>query len=899
MKQYLNDVTTMPKKCDELDGVLVCASGYDPMKYIDPRNGTAGNLGFDTWIGPRDKPYFISEGTGGTLNTAKYYSILVVPVDRTTVTGADFQRGTPTQYSVPVSPSGATPTLNFDIPIHGQLTTVEVGDYTAGGAGTFTDGTKSWTVDELVGYTAENIDTGERGEITANTATVVTVSGVDFSTGSRYAIKQVKATARDIYAFEMTNESDVVGGVFVYQGTVNDNTTTTWELSVYIQAGAAPPYSNVPPEPFAYCRSADNRVFAGGGVESQIGQASANLTEQVIQAALPTGPDDFGTATSAGYGIQDTLKTWTPNAFVGRRVYNYATGLSANILSNSASVLTVDSDLETSVGDAYAIWTPATDFAVHVSIYTELYNGSNAGKVVIYSLGVALPLPTTIYEGSFVTIENALNAGNNIEDAIVIAVAEDKSWFAIENPSAVDDNADNTMTVTIKPNVITGTGTNFSQGMVGADFSFDGENQYTVYWVDEINQILTLAQLYTGNATTDTDITITTDYNLFWSDYGNPHVWRTENSTEIADRILSIEIWGGLILVFCSRSIWKIPLNNLFQNPTLVDDNITFVAPFSVVTTPRGVMFHDGSGFSVTDGQSVRSITQYKATDLMRTLNSDMSYNIRGEYDSGNRRVEYTFATGTDVTNNTGLYITIDSLNIYPFSRLDSNVIWEDEDADGRPIMMHGTSGRHVTSGNGTIYSHPIDQATDGTIAGSTFGVIDEVNADHLIVTFDGAVTAGEGTYCLHYPAPGVGGTIVQFIAENITLQSGTTYRIDFTDDWYSAGFSVGGYLYLMMIPMDYGIKWLDFGSPQYQHKVRQLQLDVRNFLGSLIIEHYGDLNDGTPIQVDTVNLTNSDTKIIVPIKKGSYYTYGFRLRGYSSTRAKILSMEVLFDTEI
>lgn len=828
MRQYLNDLTEMPKKCDELDGILVCMSGYDKPKYIDPRNGIAGDLGFDTWIDQKYKPVFNSESSTGTLDNTKYYSILVVPVDRSVVSGADFQRGTPTRYSVPVSPSAAGQTLIFDVPLNEQESTYECGECTTGGTGTLTDSTKAWTVDEWVGYTLKDVETGNTDVITANTATAITTAGLTIIAGDRYSINKSKATARDIYAYEMADEADVTGGTFIYQYTIDDNTTTTYELTSYIAAGDSPPYSNVGPERYAYCVTADNRVFAGGGIEYGTGQASAITAQEVVSA---TG--------------------------------------------------TVLAD------------------AIVITKFTELYAGSNIDKVMKYEFGANITPPTNLYIGSYVSIASTENPAGDISDSIVIDVADDNSWFMIYNTNGVVDAQDNSMVVTIDPNVVVGNGTSFTQGMVGASFTFDGEGSYTIGWVDEVNQKLTFTQLYEGSATTDTDLNISSDYELSWSDYGDPHIWRTENQTDIADDIKSIEVWGGLILVFCSRSLWKIPLNNIYQNPTLVSTNILFSAAFSVVSTPGGVLFYDGSGFSITDGQSIRSITQYKATDLMETINSDMAYNIRGAYDSVNRRVEFVFPTGTDITNNTGMYITIDSLNIYPFTRMDCNVLWEDEDEDGRPVMVHGTSGRHVDSGGGTVYTHPINQATDGDVSGSMFGTITEINAGYMVVDFNDTVTAGEGTYAMSYPPDGEGGYIVQFIAQDIELVSGNTYNVYFSDDWFSSGFEVGGYLYLAMIPFDYGIKWLDFGSPQYQHKVRQLQFDVRNYTGSLIVEHYGDLNSNNPIQVNNETITAADTKIIIPLKRGSYYTYGFRIRGYSSTKFKLLSFEVLFDVEI
>ena len=53
MKLYLNDLSEYPKDCDEIGETIVCMSGHDKPKYVDPRRDVAGDLGFDTWIEAR------------------------------------------------------------------------------------------------------------------------------------------------------------------------------------------------------------------------------------------------------------------------------------------------------------------------------------------------------------------------------------------------------------------------------------------------------------------------------------------------------------------------------------------------------------------------------------------------------------------------------------------------------------------------------------------------------------------------------------------------------------------------------------------------------------------------------------------------------------------------------
>jgi hypothetical protein len=905
MKLYLNDLSEYPKDCDEIGETIVCMSGHDKPKYVDPRRDVAGDLGFDTWIEHWNKPSGVLSATGGTLTQNKWYSIAVVPVDTNTVTGIDFQSGTPTLVSVPVQATGTTDKITFTIPTHPQNTTYECGTDDAGTANTLTDTTKAWTTDEWVDYLALNIETGEEFTISANTATTLTVTGHTPTSGDRFQIAKRKCTKRDIYAVEMTDADDISAGGLVYQGRVDDNTTTTWELTLFINGGTSLLYSNIPPDRYATCLSVDNRIFAGGGVVESTGLAAAITTPEDIDSY---GGDDSGTATAGtATTLTDTSKTWTVNEWAGYSVINKSNGEVSNISANTADTLTIDTDISVTTNDDYVIYDDTSTSLIDVAVQTDLYDGAGSNRIVRYTFGAGITAPTNLYVGSYVTVSGSIDSDNDIEDAYVLRKADDNTWIEIVNNSGVDRTGDPEMNIDLTPNVIEGNTsgddqTYFDEGHLYGTFRFDDEPSYTIGWIDVINQRLTLNEKYEGATVTDSAYTIETDYDLAWSDYGNPHIWRSENSTDISDKIIGIEAYRGLLLVFCRRSIWKVPLGNLYQTPQLVSDDVIISATHGIVSTPVGIMFHDGLGFSVTDGQLVRSVTQYKATDFMRGINPAMTHNIRGVYDSVNRRVEYVFAYGSDITNNYGLYITIDSLNIYPFVRLDCNAVWEDEDSDGRPVIMHGTSGRHVTDGSGTVYTHPNDQDTDGDISGGgTGGTVTEVDttegAKYIKVDCNAAITLGAGTICMYLPPDG--GVYVPFIAKDITLDTGTVYQIDLSDDWYDDSLAVDGTVMFGVIHIDYGIRWLDFGSPQYQHKVRQVQLDIQNFTGTLHIDHYGDLDEDTALFTSTFNVTAEDTKIIAPLKKNSYYTYGFRIRGFSSTRAKILSFEVLFDTEI
>lgn len=826
MKLFLNNVTDMPKKVCELDEQIIAMSGHDRPKFIDPRTGAAGDLGFDTWIDHWYKPVADSSiSVVGTLNASKYYAIVVVPVDGKNAYYGSFQTGTPTMPSIP-SRQSAGGGLRFAIGAHPQKMTYECGISTIETSGTIIDASKEWGVGEWIGCECIDVVTGLSGTITDNSATTLTVSGLSIPVGNGFQIVSSKATRRLIYACEMTNEYDLSASTFIYHGSVDGNDETTFDLLAYASSGESVPYSYIPPENLSYCISEDNKVFATGGVSESRGKCHAEITEETVQA------------------------------------------------------------------------TASADSAITVSLVTEDYQSSGTGRIMRFMIGSALTPPTNMFIGSYVTITSSSDSGNDIEDARILRKADDNTWFEIENNTGVAAT-DTGMLATIFPNAIIGNEsgddqTYFRHGMLYATIRIGSDAAHTIGWVDNYSQTMTLSEKYNGVEDVDATFSIDSSYAVYWSDYGNPHVWRTENSVQIADAPVALEVVGGLLLVFCKRSIWKIPMANLYQTPSRISGSVKFNAPFSLVRTPQGVMFHDGSGFSITDGQSVASITQYKATEYMAGLNPTMYHNIRGVYDSVNKRIEYVFAYGSSVTNNNGMYITMDSFGIYPFIRLDCNALWEGEDDTGRPVIMHGTSGRHVASGGGTVYSHPEDQPLDG--ATSPSAVVTSIGPGYLVVQATEAVTATEGYVALHVPSGA--GYVIPFIVGGITDNGSFSYDIGFSDDWYHIGFKEGATILFGMIPFDYGIKWMDFSSPQYQHKVRQVQMDIKGFTGVITIDHFGDLSD-VPIHTSSYVVSQTTTKLIVPLKKGSYYTYGFRIRGYSSTTGSIMSIEVLFDTEI
>lgn len=395
----------------------------------------------------------------------------------------------------------------------------------------------------------------------------------------------------------------------------------------------------------------------------------------------------------------------------------------------------------------------------------------------------------------------------------------------------------------------------------------------------------------------DIDHEISTSYGLAWSDSNNPHVFRTENYTPVSDSIMAIAVYNSMVLLFCKNSLQRVPLQALGQLPSIVSNTVRCVAPHSVVTTPSGVFFFDGSGISLTDGQQILPVTAYKANEYMKSINRSMEYNIRGAYDPNKRRVDFAFPFGSSAENNYGLSIGIDSMNCYPFQRLDMNALWTDWDETGDLTTVHGTTNR---IGDAVVWSHDTDMGTDGEYTTDLVGNITLVSGNTVSVQFGVAVTdtVSNGDIALYVPKSI--GVYRQVRIVSFALKSGetTVYDAVIDPDEDVSDFEVGGFFIVGGVPFDYGIKWMDFSSPQYKHKVRQLHIDVTDFNGVLFVEHYKDMKD-IPVYYSMHYVNESMTKIVASNNLKASYFYGFRIWGVSLTRFGFHSFEVVFDPEV
>ncbi len=536
----------------------------------------------------------------------------------------------------------------------------------------------------------------------------------------------------------------------------------------------------------------------------------------------------------------------------------------------------------------------AANSAVAVTVVDDDYTNALTARILRFTLGSALVITEAVV-GSYVTITDSENTGeNDIEEARILRVADDLTWFEIENNAGVANASDTTMKLTITPNYVQGTASLFTEGMVDAFFNFTDDNagKTQVSWVDIYNDRIGLAALYKGNNTAATPFyEVVADYGLYFSDYKNPHRFRSVNVYDIGDRIIGISSIGRNALAFCSGSVWRQNTAEPGSSPQLITDRVFFDAPHSICSNGAYVAFFDGEGISITDGVAVSSVTAYKARNFLQDVNKLYAYKIQGIYNPVDKRYEFVMPLGTDTHNNYGLYISEGNYMCSPFSMVDCNALFTGYD-NGSFSVYHGTSGDY-SAGTGQVLIH--EGATDG-LTGTAFEcLITGIAGQVVTVQGTAAVSWAEGSVATFYPA--AGGAYRQYMVEAVTDNGGFEYELTFDAELDLTLFSTDDYCLLGIIPFDYGIKWTDFSSPQYLHRVRTIHFDLIGMTGKLYVDQYLDLNK-TPVQSTSHSITPTISKVVVPFRQGYGYTHGFRLRGYSSTAFKINAFERLFESK-
>jgi hypothetical protein len=334
MEKYINDKSPFWQSIGELDGVMLDFEGHDRPRYIYPTNKEAGYLGIESFDAVWNTPQYVSTASGGTLESAKYYAIIVVPIKTDMTAGGLPIYGEASPRSIPVTPGSASKKLTFTIPTHSQKIIKNTGLCLIKTGVSVTDTSQAWTVNEHAGRVLKNVETGLEYVIVSNTADTVVCSNLSFTTGDRFQILASAITARAIYASEMTNATDVTSSTYYLRDIIEDNTTTSYELTAFAESADSWDFSGnyLPPPNAAAVKVLASLVFCGGGIEESRGTAKIDTT---TDNSIQTATDDTGTV-GAISKFEDSSKAWTPNELIGLTLINSANG-EETITDNTAT----------------------------------------------------------------------------------------------------------------------------------------------------------------------------------------------------------------------------------------------------------------------------------------------------------------------------------------------------------------------------------------------------------------------------------------------------------------------------------------------------------------------------------------------------------------------------------
>jgi len=886
MALSLNGLADQPKHFAELNKLLVITSGHDNVKYVDLRGGRAGDLGFEDWsnywqkatgvvnAGATDR--LMEDGTAriqedgttaritedsttatGTLPTGKWFSIVVVPMNTRRASNIGFVMGQPTSPSVPleITDAGDDSTITWTIPVHPQLGVYDVGEHDGlDNAGALTDSTEAWETNELAGKTVKNLTDGSEVTVVSNTATVVsgTLAGGtdnDWDIGDEYQIVDPEATTRRIYVSRGDTAGDAWAGPFTLAATIEDNTTTTWTQTTFAVSTDSADFDRLRPPAARFCHAAYNRIWYTGSIRELRGKVEYQLateTKASQSVTLTVTTTDFGgsTAPISGQVIRYTLDSGT--------------------------------------------WTGAV----------------RRGSVVNVTVG-----------------GGTLDTANILTDQIIQRVEDVASptWFEVVNTSGVAEAAV-TADLVVKPNYLIGnlSGDNqtyFTEAMAGAQIGINASNAAPVI-IDSVDpdlQEVMLATNYLDTTTGQQEFTLDTNIELFWSVTGDAGVVPVANVLEVPGRPFVIGHLDRHVLVWTERSVLKIPENNIAQGFYTISDERGCTAPYSVVREPRGYTFFDGEGISRTDGVSSGSISRFKADDYLRSVNQEAVYNIRGVYDPNDDQLHYVFPLGDNPINNFGLLINAGSTDFYPVKILDANALWRERSADGQWNTFHGSTNRNTSSGKSYIWEHDHDFESDGTTSSEGWiGNVTAVDTSNDFITIADIPTEpivpGSTLTEEPYQYEGIPGTVVNasasveahFIIKKIDDNGDNTHNVYWGDDFDldTLNPADGLAFFLGVIPVHFGPKFTDFGSPRYLHSIKELSIDFEQPDGPswVFVDYYRD-GKLEVIKTTAHYIGTGVTKLVSPARIGKTYQLGYRVRVYSPNRVKIHNMTVTFTT--
>ena len=409
---------------------------------------------------------------------------------------------------------------------------------------------------------------------------------------------------------------------------------------------------------------------------------------------------------------------------------------------------------------------------------------------------------------------------------------------------------------------------------------------------------------------TNADYEFDGNVGLYWTNINNPFAYPLENFMVFPEDCFGLAAIDRNILIFSRYRTYRVNVDALNLGYTELPGKVGTIAPFSIVNARNKVWFYDGNGFSVSDGFQTQSITTKKMEEQLDLIDRTQAKRIRGTYNAENDTIYWTYPVQGENGNNYGLAINASTMDVYPIKIQDGNIVWSAYDeSDGKYYLYHATSGRFNESLKSYAFQHKESIETDNLPADSGYkaAVTSTATANALDVTVAAADTdwtlegvAGEYNEGVPIICRALDDSNeLHALAKEMETLGVRNYRIHFHTDFDLSGCSVGDHVYMACISNFWGPKWLDFGSPRYDHEVKELQLDFTPISEDalLVVDWFTELDDSTPVKIDEATLTAGDSRVTVSFKYGKCHSIGFRIRTYGPARLEINHFTVVFTT--
>ena len=334
------------------------------------------------------------------------------------------------------------------------------------------------------------------------------------------------------------------------------------------------------------------------------------------------------------------------------------------------------------------------------------------------------------------------------------------------------------------------------------------------------------------------------------------------------------------------------------DNPSYVENEHAGRRIYNVTTGAEGVIYsHDLCTFTCMSGEGTHTDTSVSTTVLTDSSASKWGWVVNSLED----KVVRNLSDGSEgtITSNTATTITVGSLAGGATNRWnygDEWVVWGLFRASSLTVE-EGPFQNSLTSG---IYSVQ-DPGSPGWTTDEWVGyyIQDDVTKDVYEIlsnttdtlTADSTPPATWSVNNRNYNI--VSGSRLTWDGGSASAvgdeyQIGKRYDATLADDYDVSDISVGDKFFYGIIPVSFGPKWTDFGSPHLKHLMKRLMVDTEPSTGNwIVVEHMKDSNPA-PVEIREGWVDNVETKMTAPMVEGKCYTYGFRITCYGRNRLNI-----------